>query len=90
MWDLSCELLVVAASLPDPPDPATLRDAWTRIARAQHDSGALPQRAAAPQSDAGADAEAGFLHCYHSTLMAAFAAAQTVTCLSREAEGVPG
>lgn len=89
MWDLSCELVVVAASLPVPPDPTTLWDAWTRIARAQHDSGALPQHAA-PHGATGADPEPGFLHCYHSTLMAAFAAAQTVTCLSREAEGVPG
>lgn len=89
MWDLSCELLVVAGSLPVPPDLATLRDAWTRIARAQLDSGALPQQAV-PPDDTAADPEPGFLHCYHSTLMAAFAAAQTVTCLSREAEGVPG
>lgn len=100
MWDLSCELLVVAASLPCPPDPATLEHAWTRIARAQYDSGALPQQA--PRGEGGAEPEPDFLHCYHSTLMAAFAAAQTVKCLSGEApyadgvrtryggQGVPG
>jgi hypothetical protein len=77
-------LLVVAASLPCPPDPATLEHAWTRIARAQYDSGALPQQA--PEGEGGADPEPDFLHCYHSTLMAAFAAAQTVKCLSGEAD----
>ncbi|WP_406412348.1 DUF6895 family protein [Streptomyces sp. NBC_01614] len=84
MWDLSCELLVVAASLPCPPDPATLEHAWTRIARVQYDSGALPQQA--PEGEGGAEPEPDFLHCYHSTLMAAFAAAQTVKCLSGEAD----
>ncbi|AZQ32758.1 hypothetical protein EJ357_04280 [Streptomyces cyaneochromogenes] len=98
MWDLSCELLVVAASLPDPPDPATLGHAWTRIARAQHDSGALPEQ---DHGDGpGADREPDFLRCYHSTLMAAFAAAQTLKCLAGEGfadsdaaytgQGVPG
>ncbi|MDO0909846.1 hypothetical protein QQM39_02900 [Streptomyces sp. DT2A-34] len=84
MWDLGCELLVVAASLPCPPDHTTLQHAWTTIARAQHDSGALPQQAPDPRDDAGADPEPDFLQCYHSTLMAAFAAAQTVKCLTGE------
>ncbi|KUM79148.1 DUF6895 family protein [Streptomyces curacoi] len=88
MWDLSCELLIVAASLPDPPDPAALQDAWTRIARAQYDSGALPEQA--PQDAAGADEEPDFLRCYHSTLMAAFAAAQTVNRLTGERDGTGG
>ncbi|WP_151477458.1 DUF6895 family protein [Streptomyces albicerus] len=82
MWDLSCELLVVAASLPCPPDPATLQDAWTRIARAQHGSGALPVEDPPIEEDAAADPERDFLHCYHSTLMAAFAAALTVKRLT--------
>ncbi|MDC0766783.1 DUF6895 family protein [Streptomyces sp. HD] len=86
MWDLSCELLVVAGSLPGPLDPATLQHAWTRIARAQHPCGALPEQD--HPGDPGADREPDFLRCYHSTLMAAFAAAQTVKCLA--AEGVPG
>ncbi len=43
MWDLSCELLAVAASVPRPPDPAVLDDAWQRVAAAQHASGAIPE-----------------------------------------------
>ncbi|MGW1952900.1 DUF6895 family protein [Streptomyces sp. NPDC001920] len=87
MWDLSCELLVVAASLPTPPDPAALQAAWARIARAQLDSGALPEQR--PDSDAEGGREPGFRHCYHSTLMAGFAAAQTVKCLTGEGDAVP-
>ena len=83
MWDLSCELLVVAGSLPAPPDLPTFQSAWTRIARAQHDSGALPQEG--PGADA-AGPEPDFLRCYHSTLMAAFAAAQTVKRLTGEGD----
>ncbi|WP_328431078.1 DUF6895 family protein [Streptomyces sp. NBC_00453] len=90
MWDLGCELLIVAASLPRPPDPAMLHDAWTRIARAQHDSGALRVDDPDPGHDPGTYAEPEFLHCYHSTLMAAFAAALTVECLTGRLEGVPG
>jgi hypothetical protein len=74
MWDLACELLIVAASLPRPLDAAALRDTWTRIARAQHDSGALPLVA----PDPAADPEPDFVHGYHATLMLAFAAALTV------------
>ncbi|MET9833252.1 hypothetical protein ABZ078_29000, partial [Streptomyces sp. NPDC006385] len=87
MWDLTCELLVVAASLPNPPEPATLQDAWTRVARAQLDSGALPEQRLG--GDAGPDPEPDFRHCYHSTLMAAFAAAQTVKCLTDAGGAVP-
>ena len=87
MWDLSCELLVVATSLPDPSDLPTLEDSWTRIAGAQRTSGALPEQAR--PGDEGAGPEADFRHCYHSTLMAAFAAAQTVKCLTG-GQGVPG
>jgi hypothetical protein len=82
MWDLSCELLVVAASLPGPPDPATLQDAWTRIARAQHDCGALPEQGTGDDPGADQETDPSFPRCYHSTLMAAFAAAQTVRCLT--------
>lgn len=85
MWDLSCELLIVAASLPRPSGPTMLQDAWTRIARAQHASGALPVEAG-PEEDAGADPERHFLHCYHSTLMAAFAAAMTVERLTGDVD----
>ncbi|MFF3334002.1 DUF6895 family protein [Streptomyces sp. NPDC002888] len=74
MWDLSCELLAVAASLPGPPEPAVLRDAWERISAAQHTTGALPEERAATDGDVWQD----FTRCYHSTLMAAFAAALTL------------
>ncbi|NUP43135.1 MAG: hypothetical protein HOY76_40490, partial [Streptomyces sp.] len=82
MWDLCCELLIVAASLPRPPDTALLRDAWARLAHAQLDSGAIPLNA--PDTADGPDA--GFVHCYHSTLMAAFAAALSVDHLTRGPE----
>ncbi|WP_330284374.1 DUF6895 family protein [Streptomyces sp. NBC_00588] len=77
MWDLACELLIVAASLPQPIDAATLQDAWTRIARVQHASGALPLMASDPARTHAADPEPSFVHGYHSTLMLAFAAALT-------------
>ncbi|MER5209604.1 hypothetical protein ABT063_03185 [Streptomyces sp. NPDC002838] len=81
MWDLGCELLVVAGSLPGLPDSVMLQDAWVRIARAQYDSGALPEE------DVGAAPEPDFRHCYHSTLMAAFAAALTVERLTGDVDG---
>ncbi|MFH9589875.1 DUF6895 family protein [Streptomyces luteogriseus] len=71
MWDLSCELLAVAASVPGLPDDAVPADAWERIAAAQDVTGALPE-----EGDP-ADPEQSFAHHYHSTLMAAFAAALT-------------
>ncbi|WP_225633108.1 DUF6895 family protein [Streptomyces solaniscabiei] len=75
MWDLSCELLAVAASVPDPPGPEVLRDSWQRLAAAQHPSGAIPEEGAM-QDAAGPDPEDpyDFSHCYHSTLAAVFAA----------------
>ncbi|MFD9937615.1 DUF6895 family protein [Streptomyces massasporeus] len=77
MWDLSCELLAVAASVPGLPDDAVPVDAWERIAAARDATGALPE-----EGDAG-DPETYFAHHYHSTLMAAFAAALTA------GQGVP-
>ncbi|GGY99759.1 DUF6895 family protein [Streptomyces poonensis] len=83
-WDLTCELLAVAATLPRPLDPVTLRDAWTGIAAAQHTSGALPERAGAEGP------EQHFAGAYHSTLMAAFAAALTLGRAERHGgQGVP-
>ncbi|WP_186778726.1 DUF6895 family protein [Streptomyces salinarius] len=79
MYDLSCELLAVAASLPRPCEPAVLEDAWRRVAAAQTPSGAIPEEGAA--QDAAGPAPGpdpyDFTDCYHSTLMAAFAAALT-------------
>ncbi|MHC3467543.1 DUF6895 family protein [Streptomyces sp. 7R007] len=73
MWDLGCELLAVAASLPEPPDEALLADGWDRVADAQLPSGALPEEGGGEDA-AGSD---DFPHSYHSTLMAAFAAGLT-------------
>ncbi|MFC8434574.1 DUF6895 family protein [Streptomyces sp. NPDC057253] len=84
-WDLCCELLAVASSLPGPPERALLQEAWGKLAVAQDDSGAVPEvggrgsRTTAP----------AFLDCYHSTLMTAFAAALTLDRL-REANGGQG
>lgn len=77
MWDLSCELLAVAGSMPCP--PAAALEAWPRIAAAQLPTGAVPEQG-------GEDGEDGdeFAHCYHSTLMAAFAAALTLRHTGRD------
>ncbi|MGW8063867.1 DUF6895 family protein [Streptomyces ziwulingensis] len=103
MWDLSCELLAVAASLPHPPERTVLEDAWQRVAAAQHPSGAIPEEGATQdvtQDAAGAAAGAAagqdpyaFTDCYHSTLMAVFAAALTTARLrdvDHAGQGVPG
>ncbi|MEN8652132.1 hypothetical protein ABCR94_16360 [Streptomyces sp. 21So2-11] len=82
-WDLSCELLAVAASLPRPfsqlsqPDANT---AWETIAAAQTD-GALPEVGPGPL---GRAVSQDFTHCYHSTLMALFAGALTSARTSME------
>ncbi|MER7406171.1 hypothetical protein ABT373_27765 [Streptomyces sp. NPDC000070] len=81
MWDLGCELLAVAASLPRLPEPAVLQDAWERISGAQHPSGALPE-----VGDGDDGGEPDFVRHYHSTLMAVFAAALTTGRLD---DGVP-
>jgi hypothetical protein len=99
MWDLSCELLAVAASLPRPPEPAVLDDAWQRVASAQHPSGAIPEEGAlqdAAESAAGPVDDTdpyAFTDCYHSTLMAVFAASLTTARLGdadHARQGVPG
>ncbi|MER7576934.1 hypothetical protein [Streptomyces sp. NPDC126514] len=82
-WDLSCELLAVASSLPDPPEPAMVQDAWARLAVAQDDSGAVPEVGA---GRGGRSTAHEFTGCYHSTLMTAFAAVLTLDRL-REAAG---
>ncbi|MEV0638340.1 hypothetical protein AB0I77_26025 [Streptomyces sp. NPDC050619] len=77
-WDLACELLAVAASLPRLPEHTVLADAWARIAAAQDDSGAVPE--VGPGRDRR-EPERTFADCYHSTLMTAFAAAVTLARL---------
>lgn len=75
MWDLSCELLAVAATVSPPAGLPDAQDAWGRITAARHDTGALPEERHLPRTH---DAAADFARCYHSTLMAAFAAALTL------------
>jgi hypothetical protein len=77
MWDLSCELLAVAASVPCLPGPAALDEAWARIAAARYPSGAVPEEEELRGAE-GADGEPEFSWSYHSTLMAAFAAVLTL------------
>ncbi|WP_434599820.1 DUF6895 family protein [Streptomyces sp. A5-4] len=72
-WDLSCELLAVAASLPRYSFLPGTDIAWEAIAAAQQD-GALPEVGPGPL---GRAAVRDFTHCYHSTLMALFAGALT-------------
>ncbi len=85
-WDLACELLAVAASLPEPPDPEETRDAWTVVAGGQHPSGALPE--AGPKGGERAVGRS-FADCYHSTLVAAFAAALAAARLREARAGRP-
>ncbi|MFI9150531.1 DUF6895 family protein [Streptomyces sp. NPDC053367] len=86
LWDLACELVAVAASLPVGPEHtdsvgpggtgpglcAAVDDAWAALAAAQRPSGAIPEEAG------GGDGEPAFIDCYHSTLMAAFAGVLTL------------
>ncbi|MET4923371.1 hypothetical protein P3L51_13570 [Streptomyces sp. PSRA5] len=73
-WDLSCELLAVAASLPDVSSDTgtarTVESAWARIAEVQDAAGGIPENGAGRPHEPARD----FAYCYHSTLMAAFAA----------------
>ncbi|GGX73032.1 DUF6895 family protein [Streptomyces minutiscleroticus] len=73
-WDLGCELLAVAAALPRLPDGDTLARAWEGIAAAQKPDGSLAELGPGRY---GRTVPEGFRHCYHSSLMAAFAAALT-------------
>ncbi|WP_406127119.1 hypothetical protein OHQ89_35815 [Streptomyces canus] len=81
-WDLSCELLAVASSLPGPPDLVLFQEAWARLSVAQNDSGAVPEVGGRGSRTTAPD----FIDCYHSTLMTAFAAVLTVNRL-RETAG---
>ncbi|MET8459043.1 DUF6895 family protein [Streptomyces parvulus] len=95
MWDLGCELLAVAASLPRPPGPDVLDEAWQRLAAAQDPSGAIPEEGVvqdAAGEHPGIDPY-DFTDCYHSTLMGVFAAALTTARLrdaDHAGQGVPG
>ncbi|MFJ4840797.1 DUF6895 family protein [Streptomyces sp. NPDC088746] len=67
-WDLTGELLAVAALLPQLPGAA---EAWTALGRAQRPDGSVPEHGAPTGPVA-------FHAYYHSTLVAAFAAAVTM------------
>ncbi|GAA4686925.1 hypothetical protein GCM10023347_48000 [Streptomyces chumphonensis] len=71
-WDLAGELLAVRACLPEPP-PADAE--WAAYAAGQGPDGVVAPRGPAPE----ATDEAAFRACYHPTLVAAFAAALTLT-----------
>ncbi|MDI5968544.1 hypothetical protein POF50_004145 [Streptomyces sp. SL13] len=70
-WDLACELLAVAASVPGPGPRDASRAAWERIAAVQRPDGAVPEAGATAPAMANGRT---FWNCYHSTLVAAFAA----------------
>ncbi|WP_051342293.1 DUF6895 family protein [Pseudonocardia spinosispora] len=72
-WDLCCELLVVAASLPEPLPPSLTEQAWSALAEARDDTtGALVECGPAPVDE---PEDQIFRGCYHSTLLLAFASA---------------
>ncbi|MFF8637956.1 DUF6895 family protein [Streptomyces pilosus] len=82
-WDLSAELLAVAAVVARPAGNPLPFDAWQVLRAAQRPAGELPlEDRDPPPEEPGApappaDDEWYFLHHYHSTLMAAFAAVLT-------------
>ncbi|MCA1219781.1 DUF6895 family protein [Streptomyces sp. 8L] len=86
-WDLACELLAVAASLPERPRAETLKGAWSALAAAQDEAGALPETG---PGAVGRAVRRDFTACYHSTLMAAFAAALTLGRAHGSAHGGKG
>ncbi|MEW1614686.1 MULTISPECIES: DUF6895 family protein [unclassified Streptomyces] len=93
-WDLTGELLAVAASLPGPAPVELLDAVWPVLADVQHGSGCVPEtgvpvREAEPggpvQDAASRDPAPSdpypFIDCYHSTLVTAFAAALSLRSL---------
>ncbi|MEV0777637.1 DUF6895 family protein [Streptomyces sp. NPDC050433] len=87
-WDLSGELLAVAGSVPDASSYRGLADAvdagWARIADVQDAAGGIPENGAGRPGEPPRD----FAYCYHSTLMAAFAATLADVRLAAVQEGV--
>ncbi|WP_333770565.1 DUF6895 family protein [Streptomyces sp. IBSBF 2435] len=80
LWDLVGEFLALSACLPGAPyDPA----AWRRFAANRTADGAVPEAGGPPPP--GATPGEVFTACYHSTLVAAFAAT-----LARAAPPAPG
>ncbi|MGW1229133.1 DUF6895 family protein [Streptomyces sp. NPDC001478] len=79
-WDLTGELLAVAAALPGPPPADLLDAAWPALAAAQAPGGSVPETGPTADPADGDPDPYPFLACYHSTLVTAFAAA---LCLRR-------
>ncbi|MET8883056.1 DUF6895 family protein [Streptomyces rubiginosohelvolus] len=88
-WDLTGELLAVAAALPGPPPLDLLDTAWPGLAGAQHPTGCLPENGPLAAEDSGPDPYP-FVDCYHSTLVTAFASALSLAALRRRDEAGPG
>jgi hypothetical protein len=82
LWDLTGEFLAVAACLPGCPPDA---EQWARFAAARLPDGAVPESGDPPPP--GATRHEVFLACYHSTLVAVFAA--TLARASMESEATP-
>ncbi|MFI5653974.1 DUF6895 family protein [Streptomyces anulatus] len=87
-WDLTGELLAVAASLPGPPPAEPLDAVWPVLAGVQHATGCVPETGV-PVQDPSPDPYP-FIDCYHSTLVTAFAAALSLRSLRGAGEAVPG
>ncbi|MEI7032375.1 DUF6895 family protein [Streptomyces pratensis] len=88
-WDLTGELLAVAASLPGPAPLPLLDAVWPVLADAQHPSGCVPETGPPADGAAGGDPYP-FIDCYHSTLVTAFAAALSLRSLRRTDEAASG
>lgn len=96
LWDLVGELLAVTACLPaslahlparPSAHPSAHPLAWQRLADAQAVDGSVPELGAAPSSGNHRD---GFLACYHSTLVTAFAATLARIAADETATGLAG
>lgn len=87
-WDLSCELVAVAACIPDAPSyallAATVEAAWARIADVQDPAGGFPEVGTGQPHEPPRN----FANCYHSTLVGAFAATLTDVRLPSAQGGV--
>ncbi|MCT2589736.1 hypothetical protein LHJ74_07350 [Streptomyces sp. N2-109] len=80
LWDLTGELLAVAASLPGSgPWQVPVAEVWGAYARAQNAAGAIAESGPPPAVDVRPvpGSRESFLSCYHSTLVGAFAAVLT-------------
>ncbi|MFE7484289.1 DUF6895 family protein [Streptomyces sp. NPDC057552] len=97
-WDLTGELLAVAASLPGPAPVELLDAVWPVLADVQHASGCVPETGVPARDPAPGPGEAPdpypFIDCYHSTLVTAFAAALSLRSLrqpgTQPGETAPG